>query len=110
MRELYPESLNWEERVAEQTENMTARTNPPLDTGPSSPSVDCDNSPLGVMNEPARKSGSLQSLGSRTVLTESSSSLPDTILPSQDRNPCGYLQNVPLKQDKKQRNLEQNTV
>ncbi|KRY29767.1 hypothetical protein T01_9895 [Trichinella spiralis] len=87
MREFYRESLNWEKRAAVQTENMIARTNPPLDTAPSSPSFDCDNSPVG--------SGSLQSLGSRTVLTESNSSLPDTILTSQDQNPCGYLQNVP---------------
>ncbi|KRX13266.1 hypothetical protein T07_2404 [Trichinella nelsoni] len=62
---------------------MTARTNTPLDTG----GYDCDNSPIW--------SGSLQSLGSRTVLRESSSSLPDTILTSQDWNPFGYLQNVP---------------
>ncbi|KRY40458.1 PiggyBac transposable element-derived protein 3 [Trichinella spiralis] len=38
---------------------MTARRNPPVDTGPSSPSDNCVNSPVGVTNEPARESGSL---------------------------------------------------
>ncbi|KRY59882.1 hypothetical protein T03_11728 [Trichinella britovi] len=42
-----------------QTEDMTARRNLAVDTSPSSPSHDCDNSPDGVTNEPAREIGSL---------------------------------------------------
>ncbi|KRX18480.1 hypothetical protein T07_4537 [Trichinella nelsoni] len=43
-----------------QTEDMIARRNSAVDTGPLSPSDDCDNSPDGVTNEPVRKSGLLQ--------------------------------------------------
>ncbi|KRY08727.1 hypothetical protein T12_6069 [Trichinella patagoniensis] len=39
---------------------MTAQRNPPVDIGPSSPSDDCANNPVGMTNEPARESGSLQ--------------------------------------------------
>ncbi|KRX19954.1 hypothetical protein T07_11539 [Trichinella nelsoni] len=43
-----------------QTEDMVSQKNRPIDTGPSSPSDDSANSPVGMTNEPARKSGSLQ--------------------------------------------------
>ncbi|KRZ87414.1 hypothetical protein T08_11872 [Trichinella sp. T8] len=38
---------------------MTARRNPPVDTGLSSPSDSCVNSPVGVTKDPSRESGSL---------------------------------------------------
>ncbi|KRX37445.1 hypothetical protein T05_1845 [Trichinella murrelli] len=44
MREFYRESLNWEERAARQTEDVNARRNPPVDTGPSSPGNNYVNS------------------------------------------------------------------
>ncbi|KRY24020.1 hypothetical protein T12_537 [Trichinella patagoniensis] len=43
-----------------QAEDMTAQRNPPVDNGPSSPSDDCANNPVGMTNEPAQESGSLQ--------------------------------------------------
>ncbi|KRX62735.1 hypothetical protein T09_968 [Trichinella sp. T9] len=39
---------------------MTAQRNPPVDIGPSSPSDDCANNRVGMTNESARESGSLQ--------------------------------------------------
>ncbi|KRY32538.1 hypothetical protein T01_11856 [Trichinella spiralis] len=39
---------------------MTAQRNPPVDIGPSSPSDDCANNPVGMPNESARESGLLQ--------------------------------------------------
>ncbi|KRZ52267.1 hypothetical protein T02_6685, partial [Trichinella nativa] len=39
--------------------NARILPNPPVDTGPSSPSDSCVNSPVWVTNDPSRESGSL---------------------------------------------------
>ncbi|KRY19026.1 hypothetical protein T12_15631 [Trichinella patagoniensis] len=59
MRQCYRESANPEERAAEPA-GAKRRIWSRGRTGPSSPRDDSANSPVGMTNEHARKSGSLQ--------------------------------------------------